>query len=123
MAESAYRFGVGGPFPHGGDEIRDWFQRIELLGFDHVTKGDHLGSQAPFALLAAAATATERVRLRTYVLNVGFWVPALLAREAATVDALSGGRLDLGVGAGTVRDEFTVGLGSAGNPRPNESSG
>lgn len=106
MPQSAYRFGVGGPFPHGSNEVRDWCRRIESLGFDHVTKGDHLGSQAPFALLAAAAAVTERLRLRTYVLNVGFWVPALLAREAATLDALSGGRLDLGIGAGTVRDEF-----------------
>jgi probable F420-dependent oxidoreductase len=49
---------------------------------------------------------TERVRLRTYVLNVGFWVPALIAREAATLDVLSDGRLELGFGAGTVRVEF-----------------
>jgi probable F420-dependent oxidoreductase len=58
-------------------------------------------------MLTAAAAVSERLRLRTYVLNVGFWVPALLAREAATVDLLSNGRLELGFGAGTVRDEFT----------------
>jgi alkanesulfonate monooxygenase SsuD/methylene tetrahydromethanopterin reductase-like flavin-dependent oxidoreductase (luciferase family) len=49
---------------------------------------------------------SERVRLRTYVLNVCFWNPALLAREAATADALTGGRLELGLGAGHVRAEF-----------------
>jgi probable F420-dependent oxidoreductase len=46
------------------------------------------------------------LRLRTYVLNTGFWNGALLAREAATVDRLSNGRLELGLGAGTVRSEF-----------------
>jgi probable F420-dependent oxidoreductase len=62
-------------------------------------------------LLTAAAAVTERVRLRTYVLNVDFWVPALIAREAATLDVLSDGRVELGVGAGTVRAEFDqVGL-------------
>lgn len=59
-------------------------------------------------MLTAAASVTERVRLRTYVLNVGFWLPALLAREAATLDRLSHGRLDLGIGAGTVRREFAI---------------
>jgi probable F420-dependent oxidoreductase len=55
---------------------------------------------------------TERLRLRTYVLNVGFWNQALLARAAATLDLFSDGRLELGIGAGTVRDEFA----SAGLP-------
>jgi probable F420-dependent oxidoreductase len=87
-------------------------RRIEELGLDFVAHADHLGSPAPFASLAAAAAVTERLRLRTYVLNAGFWVPALLARDAATLDRLSDGRLELGIGAGTVRSEFT----SAGLP-------
>jgi probable F420-dependent oxidoreductase len=56
-------------------------------------------------VLATAAAVTERVRLRTYVLNAGLWVPALLARDAATLDLLSDGRLELGLGAGSVRAE------------------
>lgn len=81
-------------------------RRYETLGFYFLATGDQLGGPAPFALLTAAAAVTERVRLRTYVLNVGFWAPALLAREAATLDVLSDGRLELGIGAGTVRDEL-----------------
>jgi probable F420-dependent oxidoreductase len=94
------------------EELQREARRIEELGLEFVAKGDHLGSPAPFAVLTAAAAVTESLRLRTYVLNVGFWIPALLAREAATLDRLSDGRLELGIGAGTVRDEFT----SAGLP-------
>lgn len=67
-------------------------RRIEELELDFVAEGDHLGGPAPFALLTAAAAVTERLRLRTYVLNVGFWVPALMAREAATLDVTRGRR-------------------------------
>jgi alkanesulfonate monooxygenase SsuD/methylene tetrahydromethanopterin reductase-like flavin-dependent oxidoreductase (luciferase family) len=74
--------------------------------FDFVAKGDHLGGPAPFTLLAAVAGVTERLRVRTYVLNVGFLVSANVAREAATLDLLSDGRLELGLGAGTVGSEF-----------------
>jgi probable F420-dependent oxidoreductase len=79
---------------------------VDELGFEFVGCGDHLGRRAPFSFLTAAAAASDRLRLRTYVLNVGFWNPALLAREAATVDRVTDGRLELGLGAGTIRSEF-----------------
>jgi probable F420-dependent oxidoreductase len=85
--------------------------RAEEAGMDAVTVADHLGAAAPFQLLAAAAAVTERVRLRTYVLDAYFWNPALLAREVATLDVLSGGRVELGVGAGHMKHEHdTAGL-------------
>jgi probable F420-dependent oxidoreductase len=65
-----------------------------------------LGGPAPFPTLAAAAQVTSRIRLGTYVLNAAFYRPALLARDAAAVDLLSDGRLDLGLGTGYVREEF-----------------
>ena len=86
-------------------------RRAEDAGIGTVTVADHLGSSAPFQLLAVAAAATERVRLRTYVLDAYFWNPALLAREVATLDVLSGGRVELGVGAGHMEHEhLTAGL-------------
>jgi probable F420-dependent oxidoreductase len=88
------------------DEYVQAARRIERLGFDFIATGDHLGGPSPFTALAAVAASTQRLRLRTYVLNVGFWAPALVAREAATLDVLSDGRLELGLGAGTVRAEF-----------------
>ncbi|QPP07375.1 TIGR03621 family F420-dependent LLM class oxidoreductase [Streptomyces bathyalis] len=81
-------------------------RRAERDGYDAVYAADHLGIPAPFQLLVAAARATERLRVGTLVLNAEFWNPALLAREAATADLLTGGRLELGLGAGHMKWEF-----------------
>jgi probable F420-dependent oxidoreductase len=94
---------LGTPGPPGDDpsgspvEAARW---AEEAGFDVVTTADHVGSTSPFVLLSAAAVVTSRVRLRTYVLDYGFWNPALLARDVATLDVLSGGRVEVGLGAG-----------------------
>lgn len=89
-------------------ELGAFAREIEGLGYDTIYVPDHLGAPAPFPTLVAAAAATERVRVGTYVLNAAFWNPALLAREAATADALTGGRLVLGVGAGHMKSEFDL---------------
>ncbi|MDH6278867.1 alkanesulfonate monooxygenase SsuD/methylene tetrahydromethanopterin reductase-like flavin-dependent oxidoreductase (luciferase family) [Prescottella agglutinans] len=81
-------------------------RRAERGGYDAVYAADHLGAASPFPLLVAAATATARLRVGTLVLNVGFWNPALLAREIATTDVLTDGRLEIGLGAGHMKWEF-----------------
>jgi probable F420-dependent oxidoreductase len=86
--------------------LQDKAKRYEDVGFNALHLPDHLGAPAPFPVLTAIASATTTVRLGTYVLNAGFYKPALLARDAAEVDQLSDGRLDLGLGAGYVREEF-----------------
>lgn len=92
-------------------DFRAKVRRLEGLGFDVLSVPDHLGSVAPFPALVAAAEATATMRLGTCVLNAAFYRPALLARDAAEVNLLSGGRLELGLGAGYVREEFdAVGL-------------
>lgn len=91
-----------GAVPPGPAAAARW---AEEAGFDVVTAADHLGSVSPFVMLAAAAAVTTRVRLRTYVLDFGFWNPALLARDVATLDVVSGGRLEVGLGAGHMRHE------------------
>jgi probable F420-dependent oxidoreductase len=96
---------------HGSDSrasFRQVVARADALGCDVLAAPDHLGTPDPFAVLSAAAQVTDRLKLRTYVLNVGFWNPALLARAAATVDVLSAGRLELGVGAGHMRREHEL---------------
>jgi probable F420-dependent oxidoreductase len=106
MAERAFRFSVGIHAVKSRTALQDKVKRLEDSGFDALHLPDHLGAPAPFPALAAIATVTSRVRLGTYVLNAGFYKPALLARDAAEVDQLSDGRLDLGLGAGYVREEF-----------------
>lgn len=91
--------------PDVGEAWRARCVRAEALGYDVILVPDHLGMVAPFPALVAAAAATERPRLGTFVLNAAFWNPALLAREIATTDALTGGRLEVGLGAGYVREE------------------
>ncbi|MFE7386787.1 LLM class F420-dependent oxidoreductase [Streptomyces sp. NPDC057582] len=104
MARS-FRFGVNMLTPTGGHEWRARCRRAEELGYDVILVPDHLGMPAPFPALVAAAEATERPRVGTFVLNAAFWNPALLAREAAGTDALTEGRLELGIGTGYVREE------------------
>ncbi|WP_326812240.1 TIGR03621 family F420-dependent LLM class oxidoreductase [Streptomyces scopuliridis] len=100
-----FRFGVNMTTPDVGEAWRARCVRAEALGYDVILVPDHLGMVAPFPALVAAAAATERPRLGTFVLNAAFWNPALLAREIATTDALTGGRLEVGLGAGYVREE------------------
>ncbi|ATL25409.1 LLM class F420-dependent oxidoreductase [Streptomyces formicae] len=100
-----FRFGVNLVGLTTGDAWREKCRKAEALGYDVLLVPDHLGAPAPFPTLVAAAEATERPRVGTFVLNTGFWNPALLARDVATTDALTGGRLELGLGTGYVKPE------------------
>lgn len=94
-----------------------WIERCrnaEALGFDVIGVPDHLGTLAPFPALMLAAEVTERPRLNTFVLNAPFYNPTLLARDVATVDLFTDGRVELGLGAGYVKAEFD----QAGIPFP-----
>jgi alkanesulfonate monooxygenase SsuD/methylene tetrahydromethanopterin reductase-like flavin-dependent oxidoreductase (luciferase family) len=97
-------------------EYLDLARRAESVGFDSVWVGDHLvydlpdastrGPYEAWTTLAAIAAATERVEIGPLVASTGFHAPAMLAKQAATVDAISQGRLILGLGAGWNRREF-----------------
>jgi len=90
-------------------------REAEEFGYDTVFAADHLGIPAPFPLLVAAAEATRRLRVGTLVLNAAFWNAALLAREVATTDILTDGRLELGLGSGHMKWEFDeAGIGWQG---------
>jgi probable F420-dependent oxidoreductase len=80
-------------------------RRIEALGYDELYSYDHVGTVDPFIPLVVAAEATTRLRVGPLVLNNELHHPALLARTAATVDRLTGGRLVLGLGTGYMQAE------------------
>ncbi|MGB7867002.1 MAG: LLM class F420-dependent oxidoreductase [Mycobacterium sp.] len=102
----AFRFSIGIHSAKSSAALRDKARRLEDAGFDALYLPDHIGAPAPFPVLTAIAAATSTVRVGTYVLNACFYKPALLARDAAAVNDLSDGRLELGLGAGYVREEF-----------------
>jgi probable F420-dependent oxidoreductase len=87
---------------------RDLARKVEDLGFSTLLAADHLGAASPFEPLVVAAGATERLRVGTLVINNDFQQPLLLAREAATVDRLTDGRLELGLGSGWNKPEFDL---------------
>jgi len=81
--------------------------RAEELGFDIVLVPDHVGpGWAPMPTLSAIASATNHIRLGTLVLNNDMRNPVQLAWEASTIDRLSGGRFELGLGAGHNPNEY-----------------
>jgi probable F420-dependent oxidoreductase len=97
-------------------EYLDLARRAEGVGFDSVWVGDHLiydlpdgstrGPYEAWTTLAAIAAATERVEIGPLVASTSYHAPAMLAKQAATVDAISNGRLIMGLGAGWNRREF-----------------
>ncbi len=90
--------------------IAEWVataRKIESLGYSTLLMPDHLGQQlAPIAALQAAAEATQTLRIGSLVFDNDFRHPVLLAKEAATLDLLSGGRFELGLGAGWEGSEY-----------------
>lgn len=101
-----FRFGFGLYAAKGKSSVQDSARRAEDMGYDVLHVPDHLGAPAPFPTLMVAAAATETLRLGTFVLNAGFYKPALLARDVEAMHDLTGGRLELGLGAGYVKEEF-----------------
>jgi probable F420-dependent oxidoreductase len=103
-----FRFGVSIWGASSRFEWHDKARRAEAAGFDTVLVADHLadGMFPPMTALVAAAEATERLRVGTLVVNNDFRHPVVLAREAATVDVLTDGRFELGLGAGHMKHEY-----------------
>ena len=86
-------------------------RQAEALGYQELYSADHIGAADPFVPLVVAALATTRLRVGPLVLNNEFHHPALLARTAATVDRVTGGRLVLGMGTGYTQAEHdAIGL-------------
>ena len=111
-AERRVRFGVVNEVIPGRGGWPDHVRRAEdsgadtLLIRDHIAPGPFGPQLAPLSAAAAMAACTTRLRVGTMVLSNDYRHPALVAHEAATIDWLSGGRLELGLGAGWLRGEY-----------------
>lgn len=91
----------------GGAAWRATARRAEDLGYAVLLVVDHLGDQlAPVPALMAAADATTRLRIGSFVFSNDYRNPVLLAKELASLDVLSGGRLEIGLGAGWMRSDY-----------------
>jgi probable F420-dependent oxidoreductase len=106
------RFGVLAENARTPDDLIRTARLAEDAGFSTLLIRDHLVEHpfdhqlGPLTALAFVAVATRRLRVGTLVLSNDFRHPAVLAKEVATLDALSGGRVELGIGAGFLRREY-----------------
>ena len=104
-----FRFGVQCKGPADGTEWRELARRAEDLGWSTLTVADHLDAGlSPVPALMAAADATTNLRIGTMVLANDYRHPVVVAKEAATLDLLSSGRFELGIGAGWATADYAA---------------
>jgi len=104
------KYGVFPNMRHGWGATKLAVQESERLGYDSIWLADHLMGQRPilecWTTLSALSSLTRRIRLGTMVLCNSYRNPAILAKMAATLDNASGGRVELGIGAGWKQEEY-----------------
>src|SRR3979411_3430174 len=106
-AAKPLRFGVQEHSAPSGKAWRDRAGLVEALGYQVLYLPDHFGEQlAPIAALMSAADATNTLRVGSLVFDNDYRHPVVLAKEAATLDLLSEGRLEFGLGAGWMTTDY-----------------
>lgn len=102
-----FRFGIQLSQPFAGSTWSETARQVEALGYSTLFVPDHFGDQlAPITALAVAAEATTTLRVGALVFDNDYRHPVTLATEIATLDLLSGGRVELGLGAGWMRTDY-----------------
>lgn len=101
-----FRFGLSLHKRCSREEFVAKCKRATELGIDVLVVPDHLGMPSPFPGALLAAETCDKAKVGTFVLNSGFWNGSLLAREIATAQLMTGGRFELGLGAGYVEAEY-----------------
>ena len=103
-----FRFGVMLTRAQSGAQVRDWARKAEDLGYSTLSVSDHFVDHplAPIPTIAAVAASTTTLRVGTLVLGNDYKHPVVVAKEAATIDVLSDGRLELGIGAGWMTVDY-----------------
>jgi probable F420-dependent oxidoreductase len=101
------RFGIQLHTAVSGEEWSELARRVEDLGFDTLLLPDHFGEQlAPVPAMMAAAAATTTLKVGALVFDNDYKHPVVLAKEMATIDRLSGGRVEVGLGAGWMLTDY-----------------
>ncbi|HUF32687.1 MAG TPA: TIGR03621 family F420-dependent LLM class oxidoreductase [Acidimicrobiales bacterium] len=107
MAHHPFRFGIQLANAADGPAWAALARKAEDLGYSSLLMPDHFGDQlAPVPALVAAAAATTELKVGALVWDNDYKHPVVLAKEAATIDVLSGGRLEFGIGAGWMRSDY-----------------
>ena len=114
MSTRPFKLGLALPGLQSVPELVEDARKAEAAGFDVVLLPDHLGFTAPLVPLVAIAAAAPTVQVSNLVLNASFYRPALLARDLASLDSITGGRVIISLGSGFVEAEFDA----AGIPFP-----
>jgi len=113
-----FRFAVQQASARSGERWATLARQAESLGYGVLVMPDHLGSQlSPFSALASAAAVTTTLRVGAFVFANDYRHPLILAREAVTLDLLSGGRFEMGLGAGWMTSDYRR-LGMTYDPAP-----
>ena len=103
-----FRFGVSAYLAENGADWATKAREMEEMGYSTLVVADHFGrGLAPIPAMAAAAAATEELRVGSFVLDNDFRHPAVVAKEISTLDVLSDGRVELGIGAGWRVEDYT----------------
>jgi probable F420-dependent oxidoreductase len=102
-----FRFGIQLSSATSGADWASQARQAEDLGYDTLFMPDHFGDQlAPVPALMAAADATTELKVGALVFDNDYKHPVVLAKELATIDVLSGGRLEVGIGAGWMKSDY-----------------
>jgi probable F420-dependent oxidoreductase len=102
-----FRFGVQVSNATSSESWRDKARKLEDLGYATLFMPDHFGNElAPMPAMAMAAAHTTTLRIGALVFDNDYKHPAILAKEAATIDLLCDGRLELGIGAGWMKTDY-----------------
>jgi probable F420-dependent oxidoreductase len=102
-----FRVGVQLSTASSGDDWAGLARKAEDLGYSTLFLPDHFGGQlAPVPAMMAAADATTELRVGCLVFDNDYKHPVVLAKEVATIDVLSGGRVELGIGAGWMNSDY-----------------
>src|SRR5947209_6087191 len=103
------RFSIQLSWASSRDEWVRTARQAEYVGYDSIVIADHVSTQfAPFAALGSLAVATDSIRLGTYVLATELRNPVQVVHELLTLDVLSSGRLDVGLGSGWKPSDFAA---------------